>query len=382
MVTRAAESFDVCIVGAGPPGFVLALVLARNGWQVAVLERGDGSDPRWAWISPHLSPPALAVLADLGLGDEVERAGVPVFGVVEHMADGSATTVDTGRAMSVPLSALSTAVRRALSGERSATLLSGVSVAAETDDGVALADGRRLGCRFVVSAEGTSSRLRDLVGIDVDRVAFDRPLTMVHVTADPPDRIHAHHVGGGLLTAVPLASGRVIVQCTTEPGDMEKVRAAAIRTLPPLAADALPELAGPVASAVADPHRVLVLRQEAVMPRTWARGNTVVMGDAAHGVHSFAGQGLNLAVQDAVVLAHSLLAEESPLSAYEGVRRPFVEGFQRYQLGLSALTSQAGGPAPAAPVYPPVAGLMASGQSEAGACPTRLLSPADPRRSR
>ncbi|WP_406474620.1 FAD-dependent oxidoreductase [Streptomyces platensis] len=73
----------------------------------------------------------------------------------------------------------------------------------------------------------------------------------------------------------------------------------------------------------------------------------VLLGDAAHGVHSFGGQGLNMGIQDAVALGSLLVesgpaASTAPLVAYERLRRPYVEEFQRYQMSARQLTSTAG----------------------------------------
>lgn len=101
---------DCVVVGGGPSGLVLALLLARAGWQVTVVERGDGSGPPPVNVGPFVSPPNLRLFADLGLADELEALGQPMREVVERSADGSrfvldyAAHIDSGpaHALSVP----------------------------------------------------------------------------------------------------------------------------------------------------------------------------------------------------------------------------------------------------------------------------------------
>jgi flavin-dependent dehydrogenase len=71
---------DVLIAGAGPAGAVAALVLARAGVRVRLLERA--SLPRDKLCGDTINPGALAVLRRLGIADEVERAGVPIHGMI------------------------------------------------------------------------------------------------------------------------------------------------------------------------------------------------------------------------------------------------------------------------------------------------------------
>jgi 2-polyprenyl-6-methoxyphenol hydroxylase-like FAD-dependent oxidoreductase len=67
----------------------------------------------------------------------------------------------------------------------------------------------------------------------------------------------------------------------------------------------------------------------------------VLLGDSAHSVHPYGGQGINLALQDAVLLAEALdraLRKStdrcSVLDEFESLRRPFVERFQSRQRQL------------------------------------------------
>lgn len=64
----------------------------------------------------------------------------------------------------------------------------------------------------------------------------------------------------------------------------------------------------------------------------WSRDNIVLMGDAVHTAHFSIGSGTKLALEDAISLSGHLLADQpvaEALSAYEAERRPVVESTQR-----------------------------------------------------
>jgi 2-polyprenyl-6-methoxyphenol hydroxylase-like FAD-dependent oxidoreductase len=63
------EHVDCCIVGAGPAGAVLALLLARQGVSVALLEGHEDFDRDFR--GDALQPAALDVLGQMGLADRV-----------------------------------------------------------------------------------------------------------------------------------------------------------------------------------------------------------------------------------------------------------------------------------------------------------------------
>ena len=68
---------------------------------------------------------------------------------------------------------------------------------------------------------------------------------------------------------------------------------------------------------------------ETVELDTWSRGNTVLVGDAAHASLPNMGQGGAMALEDAVVLAESLRSGPDALRRFESRRRPRVEWVQR-----------------------------------------------------
>src|SRR4051794_33750604 len=70
---------DVLIVGAGPAGSVAATVLARAGASVLVVDRARF--PREKLCGDTVNPGTLARLRALSMADEVERAGLLVYGM-------------------------------------------------------------------------------------------------------------------------------------------------------------------------------------------------------------------------------------------------------------------------------------------------------------
>ncbi|MGE5092435.1 MAG: NAD(P)/FAD-dependent oxidoreductase [Bacillota bacterium] len=80
-------SADVLIVGAGPGGSAAAILLARAGLAVTVVDRA--AFPRDKPCSEYMSPEALRVLDRLGVLADLEAAGAPLEGTIVTASRGA-----------------------------------------------------------------------------------------------------------------------------------------------------------------------------------------------------------------------------------------------------------------------------------------------------
>ena len=171
-----------------------------------------------------------------------------------------------------------------------------------------LRDGRRVGARLVVGADGARSFVRAQAGIASRESAYGQSAVVANFACERPHRNVALQwfQGGPVLALLPLAGQHVSMVWST--GDEQAARLLALdgsalaREVARASGHALGELS------LLAPARSLALRRltaaRSVAPRV------ALAGDAAHVVHPLAGQGANLGFQDARVLADVLQARE------------------------------------------------------------------------
>jgi flavoprotein hydroxylase len=330
---------DVAIVGAGPVGLALAVLLAQFGRSVVVLER---------WPEPYRLPRAVhfddevgRLLQSCGIGDRVRGLSEPAEVYEWRNAEG-ATLLRFGRIgtglSGWPFSSMFCqpdleAVLAERAGELSSVeVRRGVTVTSldERADHITLGcdDGAGVTARYVVGCDGANSTVRDLLGVDVDDRGFFYDWLIVDVLLDEPrvfDPINLQICDPARPTTVVSGGpGRrrwEFMRLPEESLDELADEARAWQLLEPW--DVHP------GNARIERHAVYTF--QARVADRWQVGRTFLAGDAAHLMPPFAGQGMCAGIRDAANLAWKLDlvlsggAAPDLLATYEEERRPGAE---------------------------------------------------------
>jgi len=159
------------VVGAGPSGSAAAAWAARAGRDVLVIDAAEF--PRDKACGDGLTPRAVAELAHLGLGDwmdgQIRHHGLRLAGfgsAVEVRWPGQSFPVFSS---AVPRTELDDRVRRVAEDSGASMLLGHKCVDVSRDssgriDAVLLADGTRVGCEWLIVADGARSPLGRALG--------------------------------------------------------------------------------------------------------------------------------------------------------------------------------------------------------------------------
>ena len=334
----ASFSFDVVIIGAGLPGLALALALRGSGLTVALVDRrrpaveaaagidcGDESD---AWDSRiyGISPGNARFLDAIGVWPRMDVERISAIETMRIFGDRAGTQVDFSafdsgtRALAwiVEQRELMSATLDAWADSGAEPLFSGAAPAALTHDGdrqrLALKDGTVLSARLVVGADGLQSWTRQQAGIAALPHAYGHTAVVANFT------IGGRHHGrawqwfqpdGGVMAWLPLNGQRMSI--------VWSVPDATAADLLALGDYAFAESVSAVGAAAAPGiGRLQLLTARASFPlsrfslRTPIARRLALVGDAAHGIHPLAGQGLNLGYGDVRALA-AVLNDRSPI---------------------------------------------------------------------
>lgn len=327
---------DVAIVGCGPVGNVLAILLGQLGRSVIVLERWPAPYPLPRAV--HMDHEVARIIQSCGISEQLRANSEPAH-VYEWRNAAGTTLLRFGRVAASAsgwpeslmfnqptLEALLDARARQLPG---VAVRRGVAVTGlePRDDGVVVraATGEDVRASYVVGCDGANSTVRDLAALPVHDLGFFFDWLIVDVVLDEPrvfDPINVQICDPARpTTAVSGGPGR---------------RRWEFMRLPHETIDELDdedrawELLAPwdVHPGNARLERHAVYTFNARYAEQWRAGRVMIAGDAAHLMPPFAGQGMCAGIRDAANLAWKLdlvldgRAGAELLDTYEQERLP------------------------------------------------------------
>ncbi|MDX3911727.1 MAG: bifunctional 3-(3-hydroxy-phenyl)propionate/3-hydroxycinnamic acid hydroxylase [Sphingobium sp.] len=362
---NVVEPADVLIVGAGPTGKLLALLLGRKGLRVIVVERHPGlySLPRAIAFDDEIA----RLLADIGI-DPDHDDNIVYMDEYYYLENGKGETIAaldwTGTTQAGHYAhyffyqpALELALGRMIDELPSVTILRGAEVcelnqsaeaveiiAHPTDeagnmrpDRDSMLSRRRLTAKFLVGADGANSFVRRAVDLPMTDLGFHYDWLIVDVMPKVAVNFRSSMLQicdpARPVTLMPGGGGRRRWEFMVLPGeDLAEMNteAASWRLLQPW--KMTPE------NATLERHTVW--RFQAKWADQWRSGRVLIAGDAAHLMPPFAGQGMCAGLRDAVSLAWRLdlvLRGESAsdlLDSYVEERKAHVRYFVQFSIDI------------------------------------------------
>jgi kynurenine 3-monooxygenase len=352
----------VGIVGAGPTGALLAILLKRRGMAVTIYEsrsdpRGEPTDAGRS-INLALADRGTHALAQAGLLDDIRRLVVPMRGRFVHQADGSSGLQPYGR---LPNEVIYSISRRELNNVLlDAAIGAGVDVrfehrleGADPLAGIARVRDLRRGLdleipmRPLIGADGAGSLLRRRLAAQGVLESEDAPLEHAYKELSIPagpggaaplerEALHIWPRGGYMLIALPNQDGSFTATLFLPLQGISSF--AALRS--PQAIDEFlsanfPDTRALMPDCVAEFQRHPTGFLGTVHARTWqVAGAAALIGDAAHAIVPFHGQGMNCCFEDCLEFDACL----EGASSWEAV---FAEFYTRRKPNADAIAEMA-----------------------------------------
>ncbi|MGQ0716834.1 MAG: FAD-dependent oxidoreductase [Pseudonocardiales bacterium] len=346
------ERTTCCVVGGGPAGMMLGLLLARAGVAVTVLEKHGDFLRDFRGDTVH--PSTLTLLDELGLSTEfakiphrlVEQVQVQVGNDLMQVGDFRRIPGPHKHLAFVPqwdfLDLLADAAQAEptftlrMHTEATGLLTEGgtvVGVRYQTADG----NSAELRADLTVACDGRRSALRDAAGLHARSFGVPMDVWWFRIPRQEGDPVGvAGRFGSGAAMVLIDRGDYFQAAYLIRKGSDAALRAEGIEAFRRRVASMIPWLADRMGTVRSfDDVALLDVRLDRL--RRWSTGGLLCLGDAAHAMSPVGGVGINLAIQDAVAAARRLAG---PLRR-GALRRRHLERVQLRRWAPAALTQAA-----------------------------------------
>lgn len=336
---------DVCIVGSGPAGAMLGLLCARQGLDVTLVERNKQFERHFR--GEGITPGGVKCLSEHGVmkalppDSYVKIQGMRLFENGERIFEASFDKLKSDYQLSIDIPQphlINVIVQEALKLPNFHLLMESHPVSLQRNaegqvTGVSLkrgAERHHLRTKIVVGCDGRYSTLRKLGGFEAIQRPMKRDVIWFRLPrpeAWPDTFTSVRIIRGHHLIILPCYPDLLRVGMYMPKGGFKEFKAKGLDHLHREIVRLEPRLSGIVEQHLTSWDEVTVLDIFTVEVKRWVEDGLALIGDAAHTCSPILGQGVNLALRDAVELAPAL--KQSIEAGNHIVRRGDLVGFER-----------------------------------------------------
>ncbi|MDG6094052.1 UbiH/UbiF/VisC/COQ6 family ubiquinone biosynthesis hydroxylase [Acetobacter sp. AN02] len=319
---------QVCVIGAGPVGATLACRLAAAGIDTAILDHAPlppMEHPDFDGRAYAIAAGSMKLLLDAGVWPLLPHRPCPIDSIL--ITDGrpgqppSPLSLEFGPQDStepfgwmVEARALRVALNRALHNSPHIRLFAPATADITRSDDHTLiitSTGQRIRAALVVAADGRQSRTRSKAGIPVTRLPYGQSGIVCAIAHEHPHDNSAleHFLPGGPFAQLPMSG-------TDEHPNLSAIvwseKDAVAKRLFSLPDDTftreIHRRMGDRLGRITPVGRRWTYPLSAQYAQSYTAPRLALIGDAAHGIHPIAGQGLNLGFRDVISLSTLLIS--------------------------------------------------------------------------
>lgn len=306
---------DVFISGGGIGGLTLALKLVQRGVDVVLAERLSKEPPTYK--GELLQPKSMQIFDSIGLYEEIcDRSNeIKVLDMLElsstlkvqdqSFMDYSVLPGKYDAAYMVHHEELKSIILEAALMFSNFRYFNGTACKSLSDSKGLLQKGKEsfeVEARFFFGAEGRASVTRKAMGIEVKQTAYNHHfLTVSFPRAEDFKDGKIISTYNRFLGLFPLPDNMVRSVYLIPEGDYKELKEKPISHFHKLYTDLAPAVDGYIQQ-LTDWKKIQLMIPIMYHAPAYIKGNKAIIGDAAHVVHPMAGEGMNMAIQDADIL--------------------------------------------------------------------------------
>ncbi|WP_273854152.1 FAD-dependent oxidoreductase [Guptibacillus spartinae] len=321
---------DVTIVGGGPAGMLMGLLLAKENIKVVVLEKNNSL--KRDFRGETIAPGSVYILKMLGVYQELEKHGfIKVNKIKMYDQEKNLFNVDFNRfnhpqkyGIDMPQPVVLEAIKRQAMKYPSFQYINGANctdLIKENGKVVGVqykheGEIKKIHSQLVIGAEGRFSQLRSLAEYDVKKEEFSRDLIWFKV----PKPLNWEE--GNLIKVykndhviiLPTYPNYLRVGTYISLGDNANTKSKGLDSFIEKVSRIEPRLLTPMKDHITSWKDTTLLKIFTAHVDKWAKDGIILIGDSAHTLSPILGQGVNIAMQDAYELTPYVV---KGLSAYQ-----------------------------------------------------------------